>query len=127
MSKELTPQEKIQNFMTEVIKSGNYETAYLFSDEGLTLASSTREDIISEDRFVEMSVLFQDIQKMADVMGGIDNIRELIIEGYNKRKIIFRFFHAFDQNVVLALIVPPRKTYRGLTNKLIRLVQKISS
>ncbi len=127
MSKELTPQEKIQSFMTEVIKDGNYETAYLFSDEGLTLASSTREDIISEDRFVEMSVLFQDIQKMADVMGGIDNIRELIIEGYNKRKIIFRFFHAFDQNVVLALIVPPRKTYRGLTNKLIRLVQKISS
>jgi hypothetical protein len=63
---------------------------------------------------------------MADVMGGIDNIRELIIDGNNRRKIVFRFFHAFDQNLVLALIIPPRKPYRGLTNKLVRLVQQIS-
>ena len=124
--KELTPQEKIQQFMSEIIDDGNYESAYLFSDEGLTLASATKEQIIEEDRFVEMSMILQNIQKMADVMGGIDNIRELIIDGNNRRKIVFRFFHAFDQDLVLALIIPPRKSYRGLTNKLIRLVQKIS-
>ncbi|OQX96105.1 hypothetical protein B6I21_01965 [candidate division KSB1 bacterium 4572_119] len=126
MTKHLSPQEEIQKFMSEVIKLGNYETAYLFSEEGLNLAHKTNEEIVPEDRLVEMSVLFQEIHRMADVMGGISDIKELVVEGNNQRKIIFRFFHAFDQNVVLALVIPPRKTYRGLTNKLIRLVQKIS-
>lgn len=126
MNEQLSPQEQIQKFMSEVIEEGNYESAYLFSEEGLTLASGTKKEIIEEDRFVEMAMILQNIQKMADVMGGIDNIRELIIDGNNRRKIVFRFFHAFNQDLVLALIIPPRKTYRGLTNKLVRLVQKIA-
>ena len=126
MKQNLSPQEQIQQFMSEIIKDGSYETAYLFSEEGLTLAHRTKEKLIDEDRFVEMSMILQNIQRMADVMGGIDNIRELIIDGNNRRKIVFRFFRAFDQNLVLALIIPPRKPYRGMTNKLVRLVQKIS-
>lgn len=126
MNDEQSPQEKIEAFMSEVIKLGNYETAYLLSEEGLTLANSNANEIVPGDRLVEMSVLFQEIQKMADVMGGISEIKELVIEGHNKRKIIFRFFNAFDEKVILSLIIPPQKTYRGLTNKLMRLIQKVS-
>jgi hypothetical protein len=126
MNETNSPQEKIENFMAEVVKLGNYETAYLLSEEGLALAHNLADEVVPEERLVEMSVLFQDIQKMADVMGGIDEINELIIEGHNKRKIIFRFFNAFDQHVILALIVPPQKTYRGLTNRLVRLIQTVS-
>jgi len=126
MKNNLAPQEKIENFMKEVIELGNYEMAYLLSQEGLLLAQSKTDEIVPEDRLVELSVLFQEIQKMADVMAGISEIKELVIEGYNKRKIIFRIFNAFDQTVTLALIVPPQKTYRGLTNKLVRIIQKIS-
>lgn len=122
----MAPQEKIERFMKDVMKSGNYEMAYLLSQEGLTLAQAQSESIVPEDRLVELSIQFQEIQKMADVMGGISQIHELVIEGQNKRKIIFRFFDAFDQSVVLAIIIPPQKTYRGLTNKLVKLVQKIS-
>ncbi|HDP99332.1 MAG TPA: hypothetical protein ENN22_09140 [bacterium] len=123
---DLSPQQQIQQFMDEIIELGHYETAYLFSDEGLPLAHSFTKEVVSEDRLVEMSVLFQEIRNMADVMGGISQIRELIVEGNNKRRIIFRFFSAFDQQVILALIIPPKKSYRGFTNKLIRLIQKIS-
>jgi len=121
-----SPQEKIENFMSEVIKLGNYEIAYLLSEEGLALAHDMADEIVPEERLVEMSVLFQEIQKMADVMGGISEIKELVIEGHNKRKVIFRFFNAFDQKVILSLIIPPQKTYRGFTNKLVRLIQKVS-
>ena len=121
-----SPQEKIENFMAEVVKLGNYETAYLLSEEGLALAHNMAEKIVPEERLIELSVLFQEIQQMADVMGGIDDINELIIEGNNKRKIIFRFFNAFDQRVILSLVIPPQKTYRGLTNRLVRLIQKVS-
>ena len=126
MKKNHSPQENIENFMAEVIKLGNYETAYLISEEGLTLAHSLVDEVLPEERLIEMSVLFQDIQKMADVMGGISEIKELVMEGHNKRKIIFRFFNAFDQKVILSLIIPPQKTYRGLTNKLVRLIQRVS-
>jgi len=126
MKDNLAPQEKIENFMKEVIKLGNYEMAYLLSQEGLLLAQNRVDEIIPEDRLIEMSVLFQEIQQMADVMAGISEIKELAIEGINKRKIIFRFFNAFDQSVTLALIIPPQKAYRGLTNRLVRLIQKVS-
>lgn len=126
MNDDYAPQEKIENFMKEVLELGNYEMAYLLSQEGLLLAQSKNDEIVPEDRLVEMSVLFQEIQKMADVMAGISEIKELVIEGYNKRKIIFRIFDAFSQRVTLALIIPPRKTYRSLTNKLVRLIKKIS-
>ena len=126
MKNDLAPQERIENFMKEVIELGNYEMAYLLSQEGLLLAQSKAEEIIPEDRLVEMSVLFQEIQQMADVMAGISEIKELAIEGINKRRIIFRFFHAFDQLVTLALIIAPQKSYRGLTNRLVRIIQKVS-
>lgn len=126
MQEDVAPQDKIESFMKEVIELDHYEMAFLLSQEGLPLAQSRKEEIVPGDRLVEMSIQFQEIQQMADVMGGISEIKELAIEGYNRRKIIFRFFKAFDQSVILALIIPPKKTYRGLTNKLVRLIQKIS-
>lgn len=125
-SNELAPQEQIENFMHEVISLGNYEMAYLLSQEGLLLAQGHAAAVVPEDRLIELSIHFQEVQQMADVMAGISEIKELAIEGYNRRKIIFRFFHAFGQAVVLALIIAPQKPYKGLTNKLIRLIQKIS-
>ena len=122
---EKSPQELIENFMKDVIGQGNYEMAYLFSEEGLPMAEVRGEGRIPEDRLVEISILFQEIIKMADVMGGIDQLNEVIIEGHNRRKIIFRFFQGFDQSLILALVIPPRKTYRGLTNKLVRIIQQI--
>lgn len=121
-----SPQEVIEEYLNEVQELGNYETAYLFSQEGLPMAEVRGETEITEDRLIEMSVLFQEVRKMADVMGGISELKEIILEGYNRKKIVFRFFEGFDQIVVLALVIPPRKTYRGLTNRLMRLVQKLS-
>ena len=127
MKTDAAPQERIESFMKEVIALGNYEMAYLLSEEGLPLAQSKTAEVIPEDRLVEMSIIFQQIQQMADVMAGISEIKELTLEGTNKTKIAFRFFKAFDQSVILALIIPGKKAYRGLTNKLVRLIKKISS
>ena len=123
---DMSPQEIIENFMRKVVGEGNYETAYLFSDEGLPMAEVKGDTVVSEDRLVEISLLFQEIRKMADVNGRISELKEVVLEGMNRKKIIFRFFTGFDQPLVLALIIPPKKTYRGLTNKLVRIVQKMS-
>jgi hypothetical protein len=49
-------------------------------------------------------------------------LREVIIEGENHRKIGFRFFQAFGQQVILAVVVPPQKAYKQRTNELEKLI-----
>ncbi|MBN1155168.1 hypothetical protein JXB12_09655 [candidate division KSB1 bacterium] len=121
---EKTPQEQIEELMQSLVGQGKYETAYLLSDEGLPLAYINEQQSMAEDRIIEMSLLFQETRKMADVMGNISEIKELIVEGNSRRKIIFRFFDVYDQAYVLALVIPPKTSYRGLTNKLVRLIMR---
>lgn len=118
-------QSLIEERMREISADGNYDMVHLFSHEGLPLASYFNENVIDKDRLAELSLLFQELRKMADVMGKISNIKEMIVEGYNHRKIVFRFFYAFEQEVVLAIVVPPRKSYRALTNSLVRTIEQI--
>lgn len=126
MSESRSPQFVIQEKMKEIADAGNYEMVHLFSDDGLLLAEHYRDRVIDKDRLLELTVLFREVKKMADVLGRMSDIKELIVEGYNHRKIIFRFFRAFEQDVALAVVVPPRKTYRALTNSLVRLVEDIA-
>jgi len=121
---ENSPQEQIENMMQSIVGQGNYETAYLLSNEGLPLAYVNKNKVLKEDRIIEISLLFQELRNMADVMGNISDIKELIIDGNSRRKIIFRFFDITGQAFVLALVIPPKTTYRGLTNKLVRLIKK---
>lgn len=118
------PQAVIEKKMGEIVTHGTYEAAHLFSDEGLPIAqaSNAAGQQVDLDRLAELAILFQDVRRMASVMGGISRLREVIIEGENRRKIVFRFFQAFGQQVILAVVVPPQKTYRQKTNELEKLI-----
>jgi predicted regulator of Ras-like GTPase activity (Roadblock/LC7/MglB family) len=119
-----TPQVAIEKKMSEIVALGTYEAAHLFSNEGLPIAqvSSATGQAIDRDRIAEMAILFQDVRRMASLMGGISRLREVLIEGENHRKIVFRFFNAFGQQVILAVVVPPKKSYRQRTNELEKLI-----
>lgn len=126
MNQQKSPQFLIQDAMHAILESGNYDMVHLFSSEGLPLAECYKNGILPKDRLAELSILFRELKKMADLMGQISNIKELILEGNNQRKIVFRFFQAFNQEVVLAIVVPPKKSYRGLTNTLIKTIEEFS-
>jgi predicted regulator of Ras-like GTPase activity (Roadblock/LC7/MglB family) len=119
-----TPQVTIEKKMAEIISLGAYEAAHLFSDEGLPIAQASSESgqTVDRDRLAELAILFQDVRRMASLMGGISRLREVLIEGENHRKIVFRFFRAFEQQVILAVVVPPKKSYRQRTNELEKLI-----
>lgn len=118
------PQVSIEKKMADILAVGTYEAAYLFSDEGLPIAqaSSTNGQQVDRDRIAEMAILFHDVRRMASLMGGISRLREVLIEGENHRKIVFRFFQAFGQQVILAVVVPPQKAYKQRTNELEKLI-----
>lgn len=126
MNQQKSPQFLIQDAMRAILESGNYDMVHLFSNEGLPIAESYNNGIVPKERLVELSILFRELKKMADLMGQISNIKELIVEGNNHRKIVFRFFRAFNQEVVLAIVVPPKKSYRGLTNSLIKTIEQLA-
>lgn len=119
------PQELIEQKMQEIVSLGNYEAAYLFSNEGLPLARATANGAEDADRLAEISLLFHDIRRLALSLGGIEKLREVLIEGDNGRKIVFRFFPAFHEEVILVAVISPRKSYRKLTNELQRKVRAI--
>lgn len=132
------PQAAIEQKMAETVAAGVYEAAHLFSDEGLPIAhaastlvanalgTSANTQNVERDRIAEMAILFQDVRRMASLMGGISSLREVTIEGENRRKIVFRFFRAFEQQVILAVVVPPNKAYRQRTNELEKLIIGVS-
>ena len=101
-----SPQNVLEKEMQRIIALGNYEMAHLFSDEGLPLAEAKDEDSLERDRLIEISVYLQDIKRIADMMGGMTRLKEIIMEGANSRKIVFRFFEAFEQNLFRFRIHP---------------------
>jgi predicted regulator of Ras-like GTPase activity (Roadblock/LC7/MglB family) len=125
MDQQLAPQVLIEQQMQSILKYGNYEAAYLFSREGLPIARVGNSSDVDPDRLAEMSIMFQDVQRLTNTLGGIDNLKEVFVEGNNFRKVVFRFFPAFGEEVVLAVVIPPRKTYRKHTNDLQRLIHQI--
>lgn len=122
----VSPQKAIETEMKFAIDSQHVEMAHLYSDEGLLLAEVSEPSPIDRDSLIEITLHFQELLKIADVMGNVLDLKEIILEGEKGRKLVFRFFAAFDQPVVLALVVPPKKTYRKYANRLVRLVKKVS-
>lgn len=125
MNNALAPQELIESRMRMILQYGSYEAVYLFSREGLPIAQIGDSSDVDPDRLAELSILFQDVQRLTNTLGGIDSLKEVFVEGRNFRKVVFRFFPAFGEEVVLAAVVPPRRTYRKHTNELQHLISSI--
>lgn len=125
--RHVSPQTIIEAEMQEIIASGNFEMAHLYSDEGLLLAEVSAPCPVARDNLIEIALHFQELRKITDIMDAILNINEIILEGESARKLVFRFFEAFEQTVILGLVIPPRKTYRKYTNGLVRLIKKVSA
>ena len=120
------PQAVIETKMKEIAEQGNIEMVILLSNEGLPLAEYYNRRPLANDNLVELSLLFRQVKKTAEIMGDISTVKEMIVEGFNHRKIAFRFFQAFGQEVALVLVVTPNKSYRALTNLLAQTIESIS-
>ena len=123
----LPPQSVIEERMQEIIYLGNYEAAFLFNYEGLPLAQASNRSNVDQAGMVEISLMLKQVQQVANSVADINGLKEIIIEGLNKRKVVFRFFQLFEQTTILAVVVTPRRSYRDLTNRLVKVVKKVMS
>lgn len=122
------PQVVIENKMREILRAGHYEAAHLFSNEGLPLAmahnlpENAARPSTEHNQIAELAILFHNVRHMAAAMTSLTKLREISIEGATRRKFVFRFFEAFGQEVILAVVVPPNTAYRKVTNELEKLI-----
>ena len=124
---EQSPQIVIENLMREIIDKGHYDAVFLFSLEGLPLAQAFTDIDIDKAGLVKLSLVLKDLQNMIRTIADIEDLREIVIEGFNRRKVVFRFLEILGQPSILAIIVAPRKSYKGMTNQLTRTINKAMS
>ncbi len=115
----------IENLMQEIVHSGSYESACLFNEEGLPLSQYAGQQSLSELRSVRISIMMHEVQKAIKNIGGLQQVKEIMVEDVDSKKIVFRFISFFGQTAILVIVVPAHKSYRGLTNRLTNTIAKL--
>jgi hypothetical protein len=118
-------QDILEKLLRDFVLHGGIETVYLLDEEGLSLTRYPKSKALGEADAVEITQMMYEARKIAMNSLGTSRVREIFIETHERRKIVFRFMTFFDQVVTLVFIVPARKPYRGLTNRLQREIQKL--
>lgn len=121
----LSPQEKIEAEIRNVVDLGNYEAGFLFSEEGLPLVQVSAGSPCSGDELLEIALSLQQPKEKLDALEGFSIVKEILVLGGSRRKLVFRYFQAFEQVVILAIVVPPGKTYRAYTNRIVRTIREV--
>ncbi len=116
--------EAVQREMRGMAQIGGFAAIYLFNQEGLILASHVaHNDLLKEDHAVEFAVMMAKLQKVIKKMSGLGPLKELVIEDGEGKRLVFRYLVVFGQSALLVLVVPAQRSYRGLANRLCRLVE----
>ena len=118
-------QKAAENGLKELIRVGGFEAAFLYSLDGLPLAQSQQaHPRLSELRIVEWVVLIAKAVRVMTKLGAVDGVHELLLESKRGTRVVFRFLTIYEQPAVLVLLVPAKKSYRGLTNRITKAVEK---
>jgi hypothetical protein len=111
--------------LNELIQVGGFDAAFLYSLEGLPLAKGgSSSTSLSELQIVELTVMIAKMGRVMLKLGVVDSVHELALESRQGYRVVFRFMTVFSQPALLILVVPPQKSYRGLTNRIARVIEK---
>jgi hypothetical protein len=117
-------QEAVQREMRGMVQIGGFAAIYLFNQEGLILASQVaHHELLKEDHAVEFAVMMAKLRKVIKKMSGLGPLKELVIEDGEGKRLVFRYLSVFGQTALLVLVVPAQRSYRGLANRLCRLIE----
>jgi len=119
-SKAASMQDQIESAMKKFCKEGRWESSYLFSSEGFVMAGCGMSSAYSQENVLEFAFSLIDIVKL------LENdlpVKEIMVRGKDKRILVFRFFNALDDVLVLAAVTSGKKGYRRAMGRLIALIR----
>lgn len=118
---DVSIQAKIEAAMKVFGEGVRWESVFLFSSEGLIMARWGMSEDYGEENLLEFSFSLSDLVKLLK-----DDlpVKEIIIKGIHHKQLVFRYFQAWDNQMVIAAVVSGRKGYRRALGKLIKTIQR---
>ena len=116
-------QSKIEAAMKRFHEEERWESIFLFSSEGLLMASQRTSTAYGEENLLEFAFsLISMIRLLEDDIP----VKEITVRGRNRKTLLFRYFDALGDDLVLAAVVSGKKGYRRALGKLVKLIRSFS-
>ncbi len=110
-------QDRIQQVMQTYREEDRWESIYLFSAEGFLMARDGVSASYNEDALLEFSLT---LVSAVELLGDNMPVKEIIIRGKERKRLVFRYFEAWGSNLVLAAVITGRKGYIRAMDRLIK-------
>lgn len=113
-------QTKIEAAMQKIGEGVRWESVFLFSSEGLLMARSGMSEDYCEENLLEFSFSLSGLVKLLK-----DDlpINEIIVRGIHHKQLVFRYFQAWDHQMIIAAVVSGKRGYRRALGKLMKTIQ----
>ena len=115
-------QIEIEDAMSQYGEGHRWESISLFSSEGLLMASHGNSPYYGQDAILEFS--FSLIETVKLLRSG--DVQEIIIKGRGHRTLVFRYFEAWGEILIIAAVIQGREWYRRALNNLIQKIQALN-
>ena len=122
MESSVPLQQKIESAMAEFSMEQRWESIILYSAEGLKMAAHGTSPAYDQENLLEFA--FAQIETVR-LLGDRMPVKEILIQGRDRRILVFRYFDAWGSPVILSAVLAGRKGYRRAMVKLIDMIQKL--
>jgi len=113
-------QQQLERSMKNFLEEERWEAMTLFSSEGLPMASTGYSLVYNQENLLEFA--FSLIESVR-LLGNDLPAREITIRGREGKTLVFKYFEAWDDELILAAVVTGRKGYKRAMGKLIKWLQ----
>ena len=115
-------QAQIESVMKHFHDEERWETVFLFSSEGLPMANHGASAAYGEENLLEFAFSLMDGARLiADDLP----IKEITVRGKSRKRLVFRYFRALGDELVLGAVVSGRRGYRRALNRLVKHIQSL--
>jgi predicted regulator of Ras-like GTPase activity (Roadblock/LC7/MglB family) len=118
-------QEQFEEILYAMKREGNFEAAMLSMKDGLPLASSPAH--YEDDIAAAMVTLLNETVKRINHQLNLSQVDEISIVGGDRTRLVCRYFVIDGNELLLTVLAPPDQSYRRLTNKVIKDVERLWS
>lgn len=120
---ELGFTELLEAQLKRLNREGQFLASLVADAQGLPVAAVDSE--YSTERIAALSALVRDVSYRAETQLGFKRTDEVSLVDDDKVRLVCRYFRVGDQTYILSCVIPAYQTYRRLTNRAVRELEKI--
>ena len=113
-------QQQLEATMKQFQEEERWEAMTLFSSEGLPMASVGYSLIYNQENLLEFAF---SLIESARLLGNDLPAREITVRGRDGKTMVFKYFEAWDDELIMAAVISGHKGYKRAMGKLIKWLQ----